>query len=108
MSSQRIEGREYATPGGLDRHGTGCTVLSARRPHVIITSRYGRGMKTVTVIVGVLLVLSGLVWFLQGIDVLQGSSMTGDTKWAIIGPIVALVGAAMVFYGRGGRAASRD
>lgn len=108
MSPPRIEGREYATPGGLDHDGTCRTLLSGRRPHVIMASRYGRGMKTVTVIVGVLLVLSGLVWFLQGIDVLQGSSMTGDTKWAIIGPIVALVGAAMVVYGRGGRAASRD
>lgn len=65
-------------------------------------------MKTLRAVVGVLLMISGLVWFLQGIDVLQGSSMTGDTKWAVIGPIVALVGAAMVFYGRGGRAASRD
>lgn len=65
-------------------------------------------VKTLRAVVGVLLMISGLVWFLQGIDVLQGSSMTGDTKWAVIGPIVALVGAAMVFYGRGGRAASRD
>lgn len=56
-------------------------------------------MKTLGVLVGVLLVISGTVFFFQGIDVLQGSSMTGDTKWAVIGPIVALVGAAMAYAG---------
>ena len=43
---------------------------------------------------GVLLVLVGLIWTLQGLGVLQSSSpMTGVTLWAIIGPIVAIVGA---------------
>lgn len=27
----------------------------------------------------------GAVWFLQGINVLPGSFMTGQTKWAVIG-----------------------
>jgi hypothetical protein len=33
-------------------------------------------------IVAVLLVLSGAIWFLQGINVLPGSFMTGQTRWA--------------------------
>lgn len=46
---------------------------------------------------GVLLILMGLVWTLQGLGVLQGSSpMTGETLWAVIGPIVALIGVIVV------------
>ena len=46
---------------------------------------------------GVLLILMGGVWTLQGLGVLQGSSpMTGVTFWAIIGPIVAILGVLVV------------
>jgi Zn-dependent membrane protease YugP len=45
---------------------------------------------------GVLLVLVGLIWTLQGLDVLGGSVMSGVTLWAIIGPIVAIFGAWLV------------
>ncbi|KGN37218.1 hypothetical protein [Knoellia subterranea] len=56
----------------------------------------------VAVGVGALLVLVGLLWFLQGIGVVGGSAMTGSTTWAIIGPLVALLGAALVVRGRSG------
>ncbi len=45
---------------------------------------------------GVLLVLVGLIWTLQGLGYLSGSVMTGATIWAIIGPIVAIVGVLLV------------
>jgi hypothetical protein len=46
---------------------------------------------------GVLLVLVGLIWTLQGLDVLKGSElMSGKTLWAVIGPIVALLGVLLV------------
>ncbi len=48
---------------------------------------------------GALLVVVGAVWFLQGIDVLGGSGMSGKTLWAVIGPIVAVVGAGMFVAG---------
>ena len=51
------------------------------------------------VIPGVLLVLVGAVWALQGVGVLGGSAMTGSTLWAVIGPIVALVGLALIVIG---------
>jgi hypothetical protein len=41
---------------------------------------------------GVLLVLLGLIWTLQGLGYLAGSPMTGVTLWAVIGPIVAILG----------------
>jgi hypothetical protein len=46
--------------------------------------------------VGALLVIVGLVWFLQGIDVLGGSGMSGKTLWAVVGPVVAIVGAGIL------------
>src|ERR1700684_2040555 len=36
-------------------------------------------------IAGVLLVVAGCVWFLQGINVLPGSFMTGQIRWAVYG-----------------------
>jgi hypothetical protein len=47
---------------------------------------------TVLVGVGAVLVLLGAVWTLQGVGVLEGSPMTGVTLWAVIGPIVVLIG----------------
>jgi len=40
----------------------------------------------------VLLFLTGLVFFLQGINILPGSSMTGDPQWVINGAIIMLAG----------------
>jgi hypothetical protein len=53
-------------------------------------------MRTVLRIVGVLLAFCGAVWFLQGINILPGSFMTGQTKWAVIGGIVFVVGTVML------------
>jgi hypothetical protein len=47
-------------------------------------------------IVGVLLVVSGCVWFLQGINVLPGSFMTGQIRWAVYGGIAVIVGAILL------------
>jgi hypothetical protein len=38
-------------------------------------------------IVAGLLVLAGAIWFLQGVNVLPGSFMTGQTRWAVYGGI---------------------
>ena len=45
-------------------------------------------MKIVLNVIGVLLILPGIVWFLQGVNVLPGSFMTGQTQWAIYGGIL--------------------
>ncbi|MBC7791275.1 MAG: hypothetical protein H7Z74_15115 [Anaerolineae bacterium] len=49
-------------------------------------------------IVGILLLLSGGIWFLQGINVLPGSFMTGQTKWAVYGGIAAAAGIALLIW----------
>ena len=45
---------------------------------------------------GVVLSGVGLVWTLQGLDVLRGTVMSGSSLWATIGPIVLLVGLALI------------
>lgn len=37
----------------------------------------------------------GLVWILQGLGYLAGSSMTGDPTWAVIGTVVSVAGVAL-------------
>ena len=39
--------------------------------------------------------VSGVVWTLQGLDVLGGSAMSGVTLWAVVGPMVAIAGLAL-------------
>jgi hypothetical protein len=59
--------------------------------------------KPLWVVAGVVLVLLGLLWTLQGLDIITGSSMSGTTTWSIIGPIVLLVGAFIMSVGIRGR-----
>lgn len=45
---------------------------------------------------GVLLTVAGVIWALQGFGVIGGSFMSGDSVWAIIGPVVAVIGVILV------------
>jgi hypothetical protein len=47
-------------------------------------------------IAGVILVLFGGIWFLQGINVLPGSFMTGQLRWAVYGAIAVAAGIALI------------
>ncbi|CUR60496.1 conserved exported hypothetical protein [metagenome] len=55
--------------------------------------------KQLLVGLGALLVLVGALWTGQGVGLIGGSAMTDETLWAVVGPIVALGGAAMVLTG---------
>jgi hypothetical protein len=50
-------------------------------------------------VIGLLAIVLGAVWTLQGLDVLPGSVMTGVTIWAIVGPIVAFLGLILIIIG---------
>jgi hypothetical protein len=63
--------------------------------------------RPVLAIVGVLLVLVGAVWTMQGLGYLPGSVMSGVTLWAVVGPVVALLGLVLVVRGLGRRGAAR-
>jgi hypothetical protein len=49
---------------------------------------------------GMLCLLVGCVWILQGINVLPGSFMTGQTKWAIFGALLVAAGVGLLMAGR--------
>jgi hypothetical protein len=60
----------------------------------------GEGMKAALNIAGAVLVLFGTIWFLQGINVLPGSFMTGQIRWAIYGGIAVAAGVALLLAAR--------
>jgi len=47
-------------------------------------------------VAGILCILVGCVWILQGINVLPGSFMSGQPKWAVYGGLLAIVGIAVL------------
>jgi len=49
-------------------------------------------------ITGALLVLTGVVWIGQGLDLIQGSSMTGSTFWAVVGALCVVCGLASLSW----------
>ena len=53
-------------------------------------------MRTALRLLGVLCLLGGIIWILQGINILPGSFMSGQSKWAIYGCILAVVGVALL------------
>lgn len=57
---------------------------------------------------GMLAVVLGAVWTLQGLDLLGGSAMSGVTVWAVLGPIAALAGIALIVLGVRRRSAPHD
>jgi hypothetical protein len=52
----------------------------------------GEHMKIASNIVGLMLVFFGGIWILQGVNLLPGSFMTGQIRWAVYGGIAVLVG----------------
>src|ERR1044071_321983 len=54
-------------------------------------------MKIILNVVGIILILAGGTFFLQGINILPGSYMTGDPRWAIIGGVMVLIAIGLLF-----------
>ena len=55
--------------------------------------------RMVGLVLGGVLVVLGLVWFGQGMGWIGGSGMSGVRLWAVIGPILAVVGIVLVVRG---------
>jgi hypothetical protein len=49
-------------------------------------------MVWVRIVGGALLILMGLLWILQGFNVIGGSSMSGHRQYAVLGAIVVILG----------------
>ena len=48
---------------------------------------------------GILIFLAGGIWFLQGINILPGSFMTGQPQWVVNGAIAMGIGIGLAFWG---------
>jgi hypothetical protein len=55
-------------------------------------------MKWVLNIIAVILVLVGLVWILQGVNILPGSFMSGKLLYTALGLVLDVIGIAMLFF----------
>lgn len=64
-------------------------------------------MRRLLLIPAVLLVLVGLVFTLQGTNVIKGSSlMSGHAQWSVIGLVLIIIGLVVGWFGLGRRRAS--
>jgi protein-S-isoprenylcysteine O-methyltransferase Ste14 len=52
----------------------------------------------VRAIVGVVLSLTGLVWILQGTNVVQGSGMSGHGLYAVLGVVLIVIGVSLLTW----------
>jgi len=55
------------------------------------------------VFAGGVVVLMGLVFTLQGVGVLKGSTMSNTTFWSVAGPVIMMFGFAVAVIGVRGR-----
>ena len=55
-------------------------------------------MKKALKVVSALVFLAGGVWFLQGVNILPGSFMTGNPQWAINGVITMVLAGGLFWF----------
>lgn len=76
--------------------GSGGASMPARGRLATMNTRVGR---SILIIVGVIAVIVGVVFAGQGLNLIPGSSMTGDRTWLYVGVILAIVGIVLVVLG---------
>ncbi len=55
-------------------------------------------MRLLWTVVGAVITVAGIVFFVQGIGILAGSFMTGQLPWTIFGALLILVGIGLILY----------
>lgn len=56
-------------------------------------------MRWLLLVVGVVAVLVGIIWTLQGLNILGGSVMSGRSIFAVLGVILGIVGLVLIGIG---------
>jgi hypothetical protein len=55
-------------------------------------------MRWVWNILGIVLILIGIVWIFQGINILPGSFMSGHIQYTFLGAVVDIIGLGLLVY----------
>ncbi|RJS45484.1 hypothetical protein [Nocardioides cavernaquae] len=55
--------------------------------------------RAIPIVVGALMAAAGLLFTLQGLGYVGGSSMSGESFWAMAGPLIAGLGVALIIVG---------
>jgi hypothetical protein len=56
-------------------------------------------VKKIVLVLGLVLMVMGSVWALQGLNILPGTFMRGDPLWVGVGSAVAMIGLLVLGYG---------
>jgi len=55
-------------------------------------------LKKVIKVIGILFIISGAVWTLQGVGILPGSIMGNNPQWIVNGIIAIIIGAGIFWF----------
>jgi hypothetical protein len=82
--------------------GRGFDARSIHKPPRLrkyISDEYDRRVRTLLVVIGIVLILGGLVWIAQGLNLpfAPRSFMTADRAWIVIGAVAVLVGVVLIW-----------
>jgi hypothetical protein len=58
-----------------------------------------KAQRWISLVAGVILLLIGILWTLQGSNVITGSGMSGQKMWFLIGLVAAVVGIVLLVAG---------
>ncbi len=64
-------------------------------------------MRPLFLLIGVVALLIGIVWVLQGADILLGSFMSGSSLWLAIGAVFVVFGVILLAFGTRARGAKK-
>ncbi len=56
-------------------------------------------MKWVLIVIGIVLVIVGVIWLLQGSNVLSFGAMAGHRRWIALGALLGIVGIILIVAG---------
>ena len=75
-----------------------CSRISRGYNHANLRRREENSVKLLLNLIGGVIFLAGLVFFLQGINILPGSFMTGDPQWAINGGAMMALALGLFYF----------
>jgi uncharacterized membrane protein SirB2 len=84
---------------GLDKH-------PGFNTNPLIQTKGRKIMRIFWSLVGIVLIFAGGIWFLQGINVIPGSFMTGQSQWALYGGITFIIGMVLMLVANRKKAVS--